>query len=64
MYLCFSGKKDSVIRAYDALVVACNKAKLHDPTRITSTTLRKYMATITQVWRYIIDLTLKVFNVI
>jgi len=40
---------DGVIRAYDALAKACKEACLQAPERITSTNLRKYMATITQV---------------
>ncbi|XP_055956953.1 uncharacterized protein LOC126821491 [Patella vulgata] len=42
-------RKDGVIRAYNCLAKACSKAPLSSPELITSTTLRKYMATITQV---------------
>ncbi|XP_021353744.1 uncharacterized protein LOC110450516 [Mizuhopecten yessoensis] len=43
------GDGHGVVRAYDALSKACKAADLKAPERITSTNLRKYMATITQV---------------
>ena len=46
-----------VIRAYDSLKMMCGRAQLGKPDRITSTNLRKYMATITQVNFEIVKLT-------
>lgn len=38
-----------MIRAYDSLSKVASRANLNAPEQITSTKLRKYMATITQV---------------
>ena len=40
---------EGILWAYDSLKKACQLANLSEPTRITSTSLRKYMATVTQV---------------
>lgn len=40
---------DSIIWAYDALRNCAEAAMLQNPVAITSTNLRKYMATVTQV---------------
>jgi len=45
----FSGERHTVMRAYDCLAYECSQVKLSSPGRITSTNLRKYMATVTQV---------------
>ena len=38
-----------VVRGYDSVARACQAADLKKPEKITSVTLRKYMATVTQV---------------
>ena len=43
------GKRNAVVRGYDALAAQCQKSSLEAPRRITSTNLRKYMATVIQV---------------
>ena len=43
------GKRSSVVRGYEALAKQCQLAALKAPERVTSTNLRKYMATLTQV---------------
>ncbi|KAK6191260.1 hypothetical protein SNE40_002994 [Patella caerulea] len=46
----FAGKGEGVIRAYNSVLKACSRAPLKSPQLITSTNLRKYMATVTQVF--------------
>ncbi|KAH3754703.1 hypothetical protein DPMN_189384 [Dreissena polymorpha] len=45
----FASKKESIVWAYDSLNKAGEEASLKAPELITSTNLRKYMATMTQV---------------
>ncbi|XP_060584452.1 uncharacterized protein LOC132740548 isoform X2 [Ruditapes philippinarum] len=45
----FASQGDSIVWAYDALRKAAEAALLKNPAAITSTNLRKYMATVTQV---------------
>jgi hypothetical protein len=47
--LFYSGKDNGYVRAYEALVKNCDEADLEEPRTITSTTFRKFMATVTQV---------------
>ena len=48
MLIFFLQSGEGVIRAYDSLRTMCQEAQLTAPHRITSTNLRKYMATVTQ----------------
>ena len=49
MFLINTGAVKETIRVYESLAECCLKAGLEYPDRISATTLRKYMATITQV---------------
>lgn len=40
---------EGVVRAYSSLSSICRRANLKEPEMVTSVTLRKYMATVTQV---------------
>lgn len=53
MYFIFAPQGMQYVRAYDSLKSVCDEVALKAPARITSVSMRKYMATLTQVRNFI-----------